>query len=48
MAGMCMVALVEPEMAACTMIAFSKLSFVTISEALIPFAISSISCFPAS
>ena len=32
-----MVALVEPEMAACTMIAFSKLFFVTMSLAAMPF-----------
>ena len=29
------------------MIAFSKLSFVTISDAFIPFEIKSINCFPA-
>ena len=29
------------------MIAFSKLSFVTISFAVMPFAMSSMSCFPA-
>ena len=46
--GRCMVALVEPEMAACTMIAFSKLFLVTISLAVMPFLTSSISCLPAS
>ena len=40
MAGRCMVALVEPEMAACTMMAFSKLFMVTMSLALMPSATS--------
>ena len=47
MAGRCMVAFVDPEMAAWTIMAFSKLFMVTISRALIPCDTSCISCFPA-
>ena len=37
----------EPEIAACTIIAFSNAFSVTISLALIPFLTNSVICFPA-
>ena len=46
-AGRCKSAFVEPEIAACTMIAFSKLSRDTMSRAVNPLLASHIACCPA-
>ena len=47
MAGMCISALVEPEIAACTMMAFSKLSIVTMSWGRRFFSARNMACLPA-
>ena len=44
---MCISAFVEPEIAAWTMMAFSKLSMVTISDGFKPILASFTACFPA-
>ena len=48
MAGMCSRLFVDPDIAAWTMIAFSKLSIVTMSFALSPFLARRTDCLPAS